>query len=170
MRECTNNYQTLSLEIKNLQNYIEPYLKIIRKKTLELEYYKKHKSYATEITSVINDCKKNIGNKRELINICIKKRDNLCSVKSSLYKEINEQQHKLTSYKAQFDKTGCMCRWNRYVHDNCAVCFTDSKLFAISCKNNHFFCKVCIGYMKQKNSKCPYCREGLCNIASFMLV
>lgn len=89
---------------------------------------------------------------------------------SSIRKEIMDKELNLNMLKTRYDKTKCICVWNKYTHDTCAVCFDDTKLYAISCKNNHFFCKNCISELIIKYKPCPYCRNGSCNIASFMLV
>jgi hypothetical protein len=139
IHKCNINYDVLSSNIDTLRKDVRPHNKIIEKKKLELESYRKHKQYVDEIKAIINECNKNIGNKNELINIYIKDQNDLLKVQTSIRQEIHESHNKLILYKTQFSKTGCICRWNNCVNDTCAVCFTDCKLFAISCKNNHFF-------------------------------
>lgn len=158
---------TLEFDITALESDIKSYEKLINSKAREMSSSNKHKQYNKEKILVINDYKKIINNIKKKMYDIANDRVDIYLAQTSLRKIINEKKHELTLLKIQYDKTKCICKWNSYTYDNCSVCMNDSKLFKISCDNNHFFCRNCIKQLVTTNSPCPYCRTGSCNIASF---
>ena len=91
---------------------------------------------------IIDDCNNRIADTNVTINEIRQNIYDLDMVILAMKKEINEKRVILGVRKNQFYKSLCICQWNTYVYDICAVCFDHSKLFLISCKNNHFFVEI----------------------------
>jgi hypothetical protein len=69
--------------------------------------------------------------------------------------------HKLCS-ECIDDKTECPVCKEDFGLQHCDICMLNKKeIEKTGCKNNHQTCKDCLVKIKEKNNKCPFCREDL---------